>query len=32
MALGSVIYFRELRKLRLSGADVAAVFATLPPE
>jgi amino acid transporter len=32
MAVGSTIYFRELRKLTSSGVDVAALFATLPPE
>ncbi len=32
MALASAIYVREMGKLRRSGADVAALFSTLPPE
>ncbi len=32
MALASVVYVREMRRLRSQGIDVAARFATLPPE
>jgi basic amino acid/polyamine antiporter, APA family len=32
MALGSFIYWREMRALRQSGVDVAARFRALPPE
>jgi amino acid transporter len=32
MAVASAIYWRELRNLRRSGADVKALFAKLPPE
>jgi len=32
MALASLVYLREMRKLRASGVDVDALFATLPPE
>ena len=32
MAVASAIYFRELSRLRRRGVDVAALFATLPPE
>ena len=32
MAFASWIYLREVSKLRRSGTDVEAVFATLPPE
>ncbi len=32
MAIGSVIYWIEVRGLRRSGADLRARFATLPPE
>jgi APA family basic amino acid/polyamine antiporter len=32
MALASVVYLREMRRLRGQGVDVAARFATLPPE
>jgi APA family basic amino acid/polyamine antiporter len=32
MALASVVYWREMRRLRASGIDVAARFAALPPE
>jgi basic amino acid/polyamine antiporter, APA family len=32
MAIGSVIYVREIRSLRQSGVDVRARFSTLPPE
>jgi basic amino acid/polyamine antiporter, APA family len=32
MALGSFIYWREMRALRRSGVDVAARFRALPPE
>ncbi len=32
MALASVVYVREMRRLRRQGVDVAARFATLPPE
>jgi amino acid transporter len=32
MALASVVYYREMRRLRAQGVDVAARFATLPPE
>jgi amino acid transporter len=31
MAAGSIIYFRETRKLRRQGVDLYARFATLPP-
>jgi amino acid transporter len=32
MALGTVVYAREMARLRRSGVDVAARFAELPPE
>ena len=32
MAIGTVVYVREMRVLRASGVDVAARFAALPPE
>ncbi len=32
MALASVVYLREMRRLRRQGVDVAARFAALPPE
>lgn len=32
MGVASVIYFRELGRLRRNGVDVATLFATLPPE
>lgn len=32
MAIGSVIYAREMARLRASGVDVTARFAELPPE
>ena len=32
MALATVVYWREMRRLRASGVDVAARFAALPPE
>ncbi len=32
MALASVVYVREMRRMRAQGVDVAARFATLPPE
>ena len=32
MAVATVIYRREMRKLKLSGADVDALFSELPPE
>lgn len=32
MALGTVVYLREMGRLRASGVDVAARFAALPPE
>ena len=32
MAVGSAVYFRELRGLRQRGVDVRALFAALPPE
>jgi len=32
LGVASVIYFRELGRLRRSGVDVATLFATLPPE
>jgi hypothetical protein len=32
MALGSVIYWREVRALRASGVDLDAHFRALPPE
>ena len=32
MALASVVYLREMRALTAQGVDVAARFATLPPE
>jgi len=31
MAAGSLIYFRETRKLRRQGVDLEARFAALPP-
>ena len=32
MALGTIVYRRERRALEAQGVDVAARFATLPPE
>jgi hypothetical protein len=32
MAVGSVVYWRELRGLEQRGVDVRALFAALPPE
>jgi basic amino acid/polyamine antiporter, APA family len=32
MALGTVVYVREMRQLTAQGVDVAARFAALPPE
>ncbi len=32
MALGSIVYWRELGRLRRRGVDVQALFAALPPE
>ncbi len=32
MILASIIYFRELRKLKAAGADTKKIFSTLPPE
>jgi APA family basic amino acid/polyamine antiporter len=32
MALATVVYWREMRRLRASGVDVPARFAALPPE
>ena len=32
MAIGSVVYWRELRGLEQRGVDVQALFAALPPE
>ena len=32
MALGTIVYLRETRALAARGVDVAARFATLPPE
>jgi amino acid transporter len=32
MLVASVIYFRELARLKRGGVDVTALFATLPPE
>lgn len=32
MAVATLIYLREVRKLRRSGVDVEAIFKTLPPE
>lgn len=32
MAISTVIYIRELRKLRGRGVDVDTLFSTLPPE
>ena len=32
MAIGTLIYLREIRSLRRSGVDVKARFSTLPPE
>ena len=32
MALASVVYWREMRRLRAQGVNVAARFAALPPE
>ena len=32
MAVASAIYAREMARLRRSGVDVAARFASLPPE
>ena len=32
MAMGSAVYWRELRGLRQRGVDVQALFAALPPE
>jgi len=32
MTLASVVYVREMRRLRAQGVDVAARFLELPPE
>lgn len=32
MAVGSAVYWRELRGLRRRGVNVQALFAALPPE
>lgn len=32
MAVATIIYVREFRKLRQSGVDVSAIFSKLPPE
>ena len=32
MAIGTVIYAREVRALRRAGVDLEARFKTLPPE
>ena len=32
MALGSIVYAREMRAMRRRGVNVAEIFATLPPE
>jgi hypothetical protein len=32
MGIASLIYLREVSALRRRGADLAAIFATLPPE
>ena len=32
MAVGSLVYWREMRALRRAGVDLAARFAALPPE
>jgi APA family basic amino acid/polyamine antiporter len=32
LAMASVVYWREIRRLQAQGVDVAARFATLPPE
>ena len=32
MALATIVYRREMRRLRARGVDVAARFAALPPE
>jgi hypothetical protein len=32
MALGTVVYLRETRALAARGVDLAARFASLPPE
>ena len=32
MAGASVVYFREVAKLKADGVDVDAIFAELPPE
>ncbi len=32
MAIATLIYIREVSKLKLNGVDVKAIFATLPPE
>jgi hypothetical protein len=32
MAIGTLIYVREVRGLRRRGVDVDALFSTLPPE
>jgi hypothetical protein len=32
MAVGSLVYWRELRGLEQRGVDVRALFAALPPE
>jgi APA family basic amino acid/polyamine antiporter len=32
MALATVVYWREMRRLRAQGVDVAARFAALPPQ
>jgi hypothetical protein len=32
MAVASLIFWREYRKLKRSGADINTIFSTLPPE
>jgi hypothetical protein len=32
MAIGSLVYWLEVRGLRRAGVDLAARFAALPPE
>ena len=32
MAGASIVYFREVAKLKADGVDVEAIFAELPPE
>jgi hypothetical protein len=32
MALATLVYLQEMRRLRAQGVDVAARFAALPPE